>query len=90
MLILNSSFIKFSILALNDREEEQVDNEVNNFNSTKNKSPIKPENKTCIKAEDETLQPLFACEVKECTACFTTQLDLKVSYIHLPTYFPVH
>lgn len=63
----------------NVREEEQVDSEANNFNSTNQESPIKPENKTLIKVEDETLQPLFPCEVKECTACFTTQLDLKVS-----------
>lgn len=61
----------------NVREEEQLDSEANNFNSTNQKSPIKPENKILIK--DETLQPLFPCEVKECTACFTTQLDLKVS-----------
>ncbi|XP_066262618.1 zinc finger protein 436-like isoform X2 [Euwallacea similis] len=26
---------------------------------------------------DETLQPLFACEIKECFACFTSLIDLK-------------
>lgn len=66
---------------MNDREE---DNKANNFNSIKTESPVKPDNKTRIKAEDETSQPLFACEVKECTACFTTQLDLKVSYTGCP------